>query len=452
MKIVLLCGGSGQRLWPLSRERYPKQFIPMFKGQSLFDLTVERNQKSANGFMVVTNSEQFLLAKRSINNYPENIDFTYVIEPMAKNTAYAICYAALASNPEDVLLVLPTDHLIQGQDLYEHGLARANQLALEGNIVCFGIKPTRAETGYGYIQHHGEKVLQFKEKPSQELAKQYLEAGEYVWNSGMFCFQAKTLIEEMREYCPEVLERSQQALKSEAIDGVFYIDAKPIEDAKGISIDYALMEKTKKIKVVPLDLDWSDAGCFDELSGVLSDQNTEQTFEVKSNNNFVYSTEQRMTCLVGVDDLVVIDDEDALLICKQGQTQDVKKMVGKVQAARPEIVKYGTKDYRPWGYYSVLGSSEGCKIKSIVVYPGKRLSLQKHTGRSEHWIVKSGSAIVQVGEEIKEYQANDHIYIPCNIMHRLENNSEEEIEIIEVQMGPKIDEGDIIRLEDDYHR
>lgn len=334
MKTVILCGGSGERLWPLSSPKLPKQFVPLFSGISLFELTLQRNQVFSNHFVIVTNEQQYPIAQRQI----QNPNATFILESKAKNTAPAIALAALTCDPDEILLVLPSDHLIKNQRNYEKAVQEAEKLAKEDFLVTFGIKANKPETGYGYIQYLNNDVLEFKEKPDFKTAVKYLESEDYLWNSGMFCFKAKTYLEQLKKYCPDILNLSEQAIKATPVKNNLY--QIPINEMSAIpseSIDYAIMEKSNKVKVIPCDIDWHDLGSFesmfevmdkDEMNNVINDNNV--LFDSSGN---LCMTEQP-TILLGVNDLIVVQTSQGLLVTQKGHGQkikDAKKLLKSIQ-------------------------------------------------------------------------------------------------------------------------
>lgn len=464
MTNIILCGGNGTRLWPISRTLMPKQFVKLFEEKSLFQLTVQRNSSLCSRDFIVSNAQQYFLAvdqlaelkKESITqNTPQ-----FLLEPVARNTAPAIALACFSLNPEDIVLVSASDHLIKDEEAYEKVISKAKELAQEDNLVTFGITPKYAETGYGYIEANGEDVKAFHEKPDAKTAQLYLEAGNFYWNSGMFCFKAGVFLEELKLHSPKIYEMSKEALQiqteKKAFENTIRIDHEAMINIPEDSIDYAVMEKSSKVKVVAADMGWSDLGSFDSLDEELdkdenNNTNSKNLYAVDAKNNFIYAKE-RAVALVDVDDLIVVDTPDALLISKKGASQKVKKVVKQLKEKETNLHHIHLTTHRPWGTYTILEESKKYKIKRIVVKPGKRLSLQKHFHRSEHWIVVSGTAIVRVADEEKLLKANESTYIPIGEVHRLENPGKVDVVLIEAQVGNYLGEDDIVRLEDDYDR
>lgn len=437
---LILCGGSGTRLWPLSRTLMPKQFVKLFNNQSLFQLTAQRNSTICDEQFIVSNSEQYFLALDQLEElgYENN---RYLLEPIGRNTAPAIALACMALEPETIVLVTPSDHLIKNQDAYKVVVKKAQDLAKEGFLVTFGIKPSYAETGYGYIEADGEDVKSFKEKPDAITAQRYVEQGNYYWNSGMFCFKAGVFLEELAKYSPSIYEASKRALENAMDDTMIRIKHKAMMAIPEDSIDYAVMEKSDKVKVVPSDIEWSDVGSFDALSDELTND---------ENNNFILSHKQ--VCLIDIEDLIVIDTEDALLISRKGSSQKVKEIVSKLKTQNLALTTTHKTTHRPWGTFTVLEDRPGYKIKQIMVKPGKRLSLQKHFHRNEHWIVVSGTATVTVEDKTYMVRENESTYIKSGEIHRLENQGKIPIILIEAQVGSYTGEDDIVRIEDDFKR
>jgi len=455
MTNIILCGGSGTRLWPISRTLMPKQFVKLFDDKSLFQLTVERNEKVCSSQYIVSNAEQYFLALDQLEELGKTNN-RYLLEPVGRNTAPAIALACMSLDPETIVLVTPSDHLIKNEKEYAKVLARAKKLAEDGHLVTFGITPTFAETGFGYIEADGEDVKAFHEKPSLEVATKYLEAGNYYWNSGMFCFKAGVFLDELQKHSPEIYEATKSALENKnKNDEMIRIDHESMMQIPEDSIDYAVMEQSDKVKVVASDIDWSDLGSFDALYEELpKDENgntkNENHISVDSKNNLVYGKERKIAT-VDVEDLIIVDTGDALLVSKKGSSQKVKAVVNELKK-ETQLHNIHLTGYRPWGTYTVLEDTEGYKIKRIEVKPGKRLSLQKHYHRNEHWIVVSGTATVTVGDKVELIRPNESTYIKMGEVHRLENQGRIPVVLIEAQVGEYTGEDDIVRLEDDYKR
>jgi len=483
MTNIILCGGNGTRLWPLSRTLMPKQFVKLFEGESLFQKTVQRNQQACDSQFIVSNAEQYFLAVDQIEELTVNSTLKtqhstqYLLEPVGRNTAPAIALACLALAPDEIVLVTPSDHLIKDEKAYLEAISKAKNLATEGNLVTFGITPQYPETGFGYIQAVPENdeclilnVECFKEKPNIELAEQYIEENsklsiqnsplKWYWNSGMFCFKAGIFLEELKKYSPEIYEASKEAFDNKIIQhSKLRIQHSHMEAIPSESIDYAVMEKSNKVKVIPSDIAWSDLGSFDALYEELSkDEYGNATTSIQnstliiqnSSRNLILSEKQ--VAMIDIDDLIIIDTADALLVSKKGSSQKVKEVVKILKEKNSELPNIHVTAHRPWGTYSILDESDGYKVKRIIVKPGKRLSLQKHYHRSEHWIVVSGTALVTRGTEEYIVKANESTYIPMGEIHRLKNVGKIDLVMIEAQVGEYVGEDDIVRLSDDFQR
>lgn len=440
MTNIILCGGSGTRLWPISRTLMPKQFVKLFEDKSLFQLTVERNSAVCAQQLIVSNSEQYFLAFNQLEEINQ-ANNSYILEPVGRNTAPAIALACMSLDPNEIVLVTPSDHLIKDQHAYVQVITQAAKLASDDYLVTFGITPTFPETGFGYIEASGEDVKAFHEKPNLKTAELYVNSGNYYWNSGMFCFKAGLFLDELQKWSPAIFDASAQAYTN-AVHGemikISYEDMNAIPDK---SIDYAVMEKSNRVKVIPSSIGWSDVGSFDALSDVMPND---------ENNNFILSN--KPVNLIDVKDLIIIDTEDALLISHKGSSQKVKEVVQHYKQINPNLTHIHRTAHRPWGTYTVLEDTPGYKIKRIMVKPGKRLSLQKHFHRNEHWIVLSGTATVTVGEKTFSVHPNESTYIKAGEVHRLANLGKIPLTIIETQVGEYTGEDDIVRIEDDFNR
>lgn len=460
MKIFIMCGGSGTRLWPLSRDTLPKQFVPLFdNGETLFQKTLKRSfelleKLEVSGEIgVITNKEHYFLIQQEAKDLQIPIG-SYLLEDSPRDTAGAVILSALSVDPKEIVLIIPSDHIINDFKLFAQSVQEAIALAQGGKIITFGITPTSPHTGYGYIHSKGSEVLGFYEKPTLQKAQEYLESKEYFWNSGMFCFQAQSLLGECEVYAKEVLDKAREVF-GEADREQNYIWLTSMDKIPKISIDYALMEKTQKIAMVEGKFDWNDVGSFDSLKEEFTSDSegnisTSELYSKASKDNFIIANKPIAT--IGVQNLTIIDTKDALLIAQNGRTQEVKDIVSTLKShSHPSTLTHPL-TYRPWGSYEVLEERGNYKIKKIIVLPQKRLSLQKHFHRNEHWIIVSGSALVRIGEEEIFLQKNQSTYIPMGTPHRLENPGQIDLVMIEVQMGDYVGEDDIVRIEDDYHR
>ncbi|MDI9609983.1 MAG: mannose-1-phosphate guanylyltransferase/mannose-6-phosphate isomerase [Archaeoglobales archaeon] len=450
MKTLILAGGKGTRLWPLSRELMPKQFIKLFDNSSLFQKTVERALlfSKPEEIFIVTNKEYKFrilddLADLSVEIPVENI----FLEPKAKSTLPAIFWVLKANSGK--FAVLPSDHLIEVNEDYKRAFRSAEKLS-DDYLVTFGIKPTRAHTGYGYIKPGNEAgdgfiVDEFKEKPDLETAKQYVQSG-YYWNSGMFLFDSVLFVEEVKKLAPEVFRAFENSNSPEEI----------YEKFPEISVDYGILEKSKKVAVVPLATKWSDLGSFDSLYEVLDKDEHgnvsigEKPLALDSKKNLVVS--QKLTAMICVEDLIVVDTEDALLISKLGESEKVRELHKVLSKKGDKRIVVHRTAYRPWGSYTLLEEGERYKIKRITIKPGKRLSLQRHYHRSEHWVVVKGTARVLFDNKEILLRPGESTFIPAGVLHRLENPGKVDLEVIETQIGEYLEEDDIERIEDDYGR
>jgi len=455
---VILSGGSGTRLWPLSRKLMPKQFLKLFSNQegthllSLFQKTLQRNQKFFDEFIVITNEAQYFMALDQVEELKDksSIKSKFLLEEEGKNTAAAIAFAALESHDEEILFVTPSDHLIKNEQKYKEAIEKAKELAKKGYLVTFGITPTEPNTGYGYIEANKDDVLNFHEKPNKEVAKEYLAKGNFFWNSGMFMFQAGVYLEELKNYSSKVYDEVLKSYEKRQELASNQIRLKSMQDIPDISIDYAVMEKSKKIKVVQSEFEWSDVGSFDSL---IEEIDSKEAIEIESKNNFYYSDNaKKVIATIDIEDLIVIDTKDALLIAKKGESQKVKDIVNILKEQNNQTLIEHSIVHRPWGTYETLIDENGYKIKRIIVKPNKRLSLQKHFHRNEHWIVVSGTAEVQVGDKKYLVRPNESTYIKMGEIHRLSNPGKVPVVLIEAQVGEYTKEDDIIRIEDDFAR
>ncbi len=471
---VILSGGAGTRLWPVSREAHPKPFMKMADGQSLLLKTYCRAAAVADGgqMLTVTNRDYFFMSKDELAkaNLGETMQNTFLLEPFGRNTAGAVAMAALQVaekfGREACLLILPADHLVQDQSVFVTAVAKAKTLAQQGLLVTFGIVPHVPETGFGYIEAGadvgpGKAVKRFVEKPDYETAKGYLAAGNFFWNSGMFCFTAGTVLDQMAGHAPDVFQAAQacwdgmrQSLQPG--DAMIEIPGERFEQLPDISIDYALLERSAQIAMVPADMGWSDIGSWSAVSQLMAadaddNRSTGEAVFVDSRNIFAHS-EERLVTTVGVDNLIIIDTDDALLIVHPDKVQDVKKVVACLKKQNHDAYKLHRTVFRPWGTYTVLEEGSRFKIKRIEVKPGASLSLQMHHHRSEHWIVVSGMAKVVNGNQELFVGTNESTYIPAGHQHRLENPGVLGLVMIEVQSGEYLGEDDIVRFQDIYGR
>ena len=465
---VLLSGGSGTRLWPLSREAYPKQFLALAGDDSMLQATWLRVAELADAAPIVVAGEdhRFLVAEqlRQVGAPTPAI----LLEPVGRNTAPAIAAAALQAlrdGDDPLLMVLPSDHVVRDADAFRAAVRAAIPAAEQGALVTFGIVPDAPETGFGYIQAEQgvsavgggvRKVLRFVEKPDAAIAQGYLDAGGYYWNSGMFLFRASRYLEALRCYRADILDAVQQAFNGAQRDGDFIrLDQAAFAACPADSIDYAVMERTDAAMVLPVDIGWNDVGSWSALWDVSAqdaDGNAHHgdVIAIDSRNSYVWA--RRLVALVGVDDLVVVETDDAVLVARKDKVQQVKDVVTQLKAGQRTQAALHREVHRPWGSYDSIDADAGFQVKRIKVKPGARLSLQSHTRRAEHWIVVRGTARVTRDNDVFELFANQSTYIPIGAKHRLENPGTEMLELIEVQSGDYLGEDDIIRYEDVYGR
>ncbi len=465
---VVLCGGSGSRLWPVSREAHPKPFIRLGDGQSLLQKAFRRGAQlpGVAEILTVTNRELLFKTKdeyREVNSM--GLATSFILEPFGRNTAAAIAAAALhvskTHGEEAIMLVLAADHLIADQQAFSSAVSQATVLARQQKLVTFGIQPDAPETGYGYLEVEGHDVLRFVEKPSQEKAREYMDSGRFLWNSGMFCFQAGAMLQALAAHCPEILSKTQKCVEqSRQVQGEGVIeqelDAATFAEVPDDSIDYAVMERSAQVAVVPCSIGWSDIGSWGALGDLImpdADGNRIKGEAVLHDvSNCFIQSNQRMIGAVGVDNLVIVDTPDALLVADRDRAQDVKVLYKELKAQGHDTYKHHLTVHRPWGTYTVLEEDPQYKIKRIEVKPGASLSLQMHHHRSEHWIVVSGMARVVNGDRELFVRTNESTYIPAGHQHRLENPGLLDLVMIEVQSGQYLGEDDIVRFEDVYGR
>jgi mannose-1-phosphate guanylyltransferase/mannose-6-phosphate isomerase len=457
----------------VSRSAYPKPFMRMADGQSLLYKTLDRALRLADGgtVLTVTGRDYYFLTRDEYASHPDaDLDrLPFLLEPVGRNTAPAVVLAALHAleqcGADATLLILPADHLIRDLDAFVADAQRAAKLAEDGWLVTFGMPPSAPETGFGYIRmgaqiagSEGREVAAFVEKPDRETAERYLASGDHAWNSGMFCFRADALIAAAETTCPDVLTAARACHASESGH------ASPVEFAReaflaqpDISIDYAIMERAKRVAVVPARFDWSDIGSWKAISDMDAETDAAgnrvqgQAIIVESENCYIQS-DSRMVAAVGVSNLVIVDTGDAVLVADRERSQQVKIVVDRLRKDNHQAASFHKTVHRPWGSYTILEDGEDCKVKRLTVKPGHVLSLQLHNRRSEHWTVVNGTAKVRIGEREFLLNANESTYIPMNTVHRLENPTAQDIHLIEVQCGDYFGEDDIVRLEDRYGR
>ncbi|MAT51886.1 MAG: mannose-1-phosphate guanylyltransferase/mannose-6-phosphate isomerase [Porticoccaceae bacterium] len=465
---VILSGGSGSRLWPKSRQAYPKQFLPLTSEKTLIQNTLLRlNPLGLSDPIVVCNEDHRFIVAEQINQIgiaPDGI----LLEPHPRNTAPAVALAALYAqhhHDDPLLLVLPADHVIDDDETFLRCVQEAAPVAEHGALVTFGIVPSRPESGYGYIRRGeplpGEQnvyaVDSFVEKPDQARAEGFVKSGEYFWNSGMFLFKASRYLAELEKFAPEILRQCKLALQDAELDRDFtWLSGDSFADCPEDSVDYAVMEQTEEAAVVPLDAGWSDVGSWESLWEVLEKDPNGNACQGEvislDSSNCLISSEKSLIATVGVEDLVIVESDDAILVARKNRGQDVKTIVNLLEQRGCGRHRFHRKVYRPWGHYDSIDEGERFQVKRITVKPGEKLSLQKHHHRAEHWIVVSGTALVTCGETELLLTENQSTYIPLGVVHRLENPGKVELHIIEVQSGAYLGEDDIVRYDDHYGR
>ncbi|GGP57903.1 mannose-1-phosphate guanyltransferase [Shewanella algicola] len=465
---VIMAGGTGSRLWPLSRELYPKQFLTVTGELSMLQQTVTRLSgiEHTPPVLICNEEHRFIAAEQMrLGGFKHG---GIILEPVGRNTAPAIALAALqavnnAANDEDpILLVLAADHVIENIKAFEESVEKALSFAADGKLVTFGIVPSAPETGYGYIKSGRKEgnafaVSEFVEKPDLKTAKTYLASGDYYWNSGMFLFKASRYLEELAKFAPDMLDVCKRAIAAPSQDLEFVrVDKSIFETCPDDSIDYVVMEQTDGAMVVPMDAGWSDVGSFSALWDVsVKDKNDNvikgDAITVDSKNNYLYA-EDKLIATVGVNNFVVIQTKDAILVADKDKVQDVKAIVNHLKESGRTEHKLHREVYRPWGKYDSIDFGKRDQVKRITVKPGEKLSIQKHHHRSEHWIIVSGTASVLNGDKTILLTENESTYIPVGVIHALENPGKIPLEMIEVQTGSYLGEDDIVRFEDRYGR
>jgi len=458
---VIIAGGFGARLWPLSRASHPKQFLPLHDNVTMLQSTLKRlDGLDIQTSVTVCNEEhRFFVAEqlRAIDKLG-----SIILEPVGRNTAPAIALAALSVDDDPLLLVLASDHVIQDQTAFTSAVSAAIPLAESGKLVTFGIEPNEVHTGYGYIKRGvkndvGFAVDQFVEKPSVELAQDYVSSGDYYWNSGIFLFKTSKYLEELKSFRPDIYEACESSIADMQKDLDFLrVNKVKFELCPSESADYAVMEKTKDAVVVPLDAGWSDIGSWSSLWDIsekdVNGNVTHGDVMLHSSNNSYVRTDGKLVAAIGVDDLVIVSTKDALMVSHKDSVQDIKVIVDKLKTSSRNEWQLHREVYRPWGKYDLIDIGEHYQVKRITVRPGAKLSVQMHNHRAEHWIVVSGEARVTNGDKTFLLSENESTYIPVGVVHALENPGKVELELIEVQSGSYLGEDDIIRFEDVYGR
>ena len=462
---AIMCGGSGTRLWPLSRALFPKQFLPLVNDSSMLQDTLLRLPNNCGESVFICNEEHRFLVAEQVRQLSQE-QSTILLEPEGRNTAPAVALAAINALKKDknaLLLVLAADHVIQNTEAFHQAVEQASIVAQQGKLVTFGIVPTHAETGYGYIKKGAEQasgtfdVEKFVEKPSAQVANDYLDSGDYLWNSGMFLFKASRYLEELAQHRNDILENCQQAMNNVEQDFDFLRPNKAdFLACASESIDYAVMEKTDSAVVIPLDAGWSDVGSYSALWEVCQQDSNKNVVKgdviaQQTTSSYIHS-QNKLIATVGVDNLVIIDTPDAVLVANKDKVQEVKKIVEQLKADKRSEAVLHREAYRPWGKYDCIDIGERFQVKRITVKPGAKLSVQMHHHRAEHWIIVSGTAKVTIDENTVLLTENQSAYIPVGAVHALENPGKLPLEMIEVQSGSYLGEDDIVRFEDKYGR
>lgn len=465
---VILSGGSGSRLWPMSRAHYPKQLLPLAGSRTMLQETASRVSDSAlyaQPLIIANNEHRFIVAEQlqAIGIAPRAI----ILEPVGRNTAPAAAIAALRlveDAPDAIMALLASDHVVADTPGFTAAMRTAAGAAAAGKLVTFGVKPDRPETGYGYIRRGealgdgADRVAEFVEKPDRETAQRYLDSGDYLWNSGMFVLGAQAFLDELERLAPDMMSACRKAYDASFADLEFLrLDGETFAACPSDSIDYAVMEKTERAAVVPVDIGWNDVGGWPALLD-LADKDDDGNAQLADcilqdvQDSYLRADDGRLVAALGVENMIVVSTADALLVAHRDRAGEVKDIVERLKSAdRPEAIHH-RRVFRPWGDYNDIDEDSRFRVKRIIVKPGGILSLQRHKHRSEHWVVVKGTAVVTRGEEVSELQENQSTYIPKGVVHRLENKGDEPLHLIEVQVGDYVGEDDIERLEDTYGR
>lgn len=443
MKCIVLAGGNGNRLWPLCRKSYPKQFMKVHNGISLLQETIERNKQLCDEFIIMTNIEYRFIIEDQLSKI-ENIKYTILYETERRNTAAAIALACLHCNVNETLFIVSSDHVISRVD-YKESVYEAEKLAENNNIVIFGIEPYECNTGYGYIQYEGNEVISFTEKPDYKKAKEYISNGNYLWNSGMFLFKARVFLKELKEYRSDIYYACEKATeKREEYERIVY----PKEVMRNIpseSIDYAVLEKAANVKVIQSEFKWCDVGNLEALDKYLGSEFRKNIISNNSKNSTIINNSNRKLVVTNdISDILVVNTNDSIYISQKSSSQNIKKIIEE-NTEFSEFFKENSIKYRPWGYYEILNINENYIVKKVTIHPKNKISLHKHKYRSEHWVILNGTVYITLNGVKKEYHKNESIYVQINELHMIENNTDSEISIIETSIGSDLSEDDIIR-------
>lgn len=459
---MIMAGGIGSRLWPLSRKGFPKQFLPLTSDRSMLQDTVTRlNGAGYEPASVICNEQHRFLVAEHLRKSGAPCD-KIILEAEGRGTAFTIAIAALAAQNESLdalILILPCDHYIEDPKGLHDAVKQGEEFASAGNLTVFGIPPTAPKTGYGYIEADGNTVKSFKEKPDEKTAKEYLEQGGYFWNAGIFLFPAETVLKRLKEFEPAVLKAAEESWRAVSKDLDFHrLPPEPLKDCPNISIDYAVLEKDDNVRVVPLETGWSDLGSWESVYAHMDKDAQGNAVDGEAiledtQNSLIKAAQGLSVATIGLKNVAILADEDAVLVADLSKAESVAKIVKKLEEQGSSKHEEHRQVWRPWGSYKILGRGQRHLMKRLSINPGAALSLQYHNHRAEHWVVVRGEIKVQKDEEIRTLKANESIYIPIGAHHRIENESADETaELIEVQTGDYLEEDDIVRLEDIYKR
>ena len=458
---IILSGGSGKRLWPLSRSSYPKQFLALENNQTMLQNTVLRAQACGiESNITICNAENRFIASEQLSEI--NALDQIILEPEGKNTAPAIAISALIAPKDSILVILSADHAITGEQNFKKAISSAIELAKKDKLVTLACKAEQPHTGYGYIKRgdvylDGYKVKEFIEKPSKTMAMKFVDDGSYYWNTGIFVFKASKYLEELKEFRPEIYETCVESVNGISLESNYInLNDDSFLNCPNESIDYAVMENTHNACMVPLDSNWSDLGSWNKLWEINVEKDTDNYIEgdvvsIETSGSYIYSDKALVTT-VGVKDLVIVSTKDSLLVSSMESSEKVKELVDTLEVTDRKEINTGQEVHRPWGKYDSVDYGQGFQVKRITVNPKAKLSLQKHHKRDEHWIVVSGIARVTKGDETFDLEENESVFIPKEVTHCLENTTNDILQLIEVQIGPYLGEDDIVRYEDIYGR
>ena len=461
INVLILAGGSGNRLWPKSRTKLPKQFLSFFNNESMFQSTIGRFKNlNLKSVITICNSDHRFFAAEQLNGL--NLNTQIILEPDSRNTAPAITAAINKIDDDEIVVVLPADHLIEDKDLFIKALYHGIELAKDGNIVTFGIVPSEPNTGYGYIEKgnkigSGFHIKSFKEKPCLKDAQKFINSNKFLWNSGIFVFKKNIFIEEMKQFQPDIVSNCDMAISMAKFETDFiWLDENSFKNCDSISIDYALMEMTSNSAVIPMDVAWNDVG---SLSAIWENSKKDANENVSEGDIFSYNTnrsylssENQLLTVIGCEDIIVVATKDSILVCNKKDSQNVRKITEHLKKTNRYELDLHRKVYRPWGSYDSIENGNGYQVKNIYVKPGAKLSVQSHKHRSEHWVVVSGEAEVTKDDKKITLRKNESTYIEIGTVHSLENKTNKDLHIIEVQCGDYLGEDDIVRYDDIYGR